>query len=196
MRNEFHKKDYKLCIPLPLFHVGGCIISVLGSLHHGTTLVFPSPHFDGEAMLRSIVDEKCNFFAGTPTFCVDLLAKQKSLNLPLPKIEMACLGGADLSPQIVKDLTEVLKVKRVTSVYGLTETSSAVFQTLPNDNNQSVEEFVGVVGNNIEAKVIDNKGNLVPFGSPGELCIRSKVNMIKYWNEPEKTKETLGEDGW
>ncbi|XP_070503816.1 medium-chain acyl-CoA ligase ACSF2, mitochondrial-like [Chironomus tepperi] len=196
MRNEFHKKDYKLCIPLPLFHVGGCIISVLGSLHHGNTLVFPSPHFDGEAMLRSIVDENCNFFAGTPTFCVDLLAKQKSLNLPLPKIELACLGGADLSPQIVKDLKEVLKVERVTSVYGMTETSSAVFQTLPEDSNQSVEEFVGVVGNNVEAKIIDNKGNLVPFGQPGELCIRSKVNMIKYWNEPNKTKEILGEDGW
>ncbi|CAG9807976.1 unnamed protein product [Chironomus riparius] len=196
LRNGFHKKDYKLCIPLPLFHVGGCIISLLGSLHHGRTLVFPAPHFDGEAMLRSIVDENCNFFAGTPTFCVDLLAKQKLLNLPLPEIEMACLGGADLSPQIVKDLTEVLKVKRITSVYGMTETSSAVFQTLPEDNNQSVEEYVGVVGNNVEAKVIDKKGNLVPFGQPGELCIRSKVNMIKYWNEPEKTKETLGEDGW
>lgn len=183
-------------MPLPLFHVGGCIICTLGSLHHGYTMVFPSPHYDSEFILKSIVEENCNVFTGTPTFCVDILAKQKSLNFNLPKIDLACLGGADLSPQIVKDLTTVMNVKRVRSVYGMTETSSAVFQTMPEDSNDIVEEFVGVVGNNVEAKVIDKNGNLVPFGQPGELCIRSSTNMIKYWNDPEKTNETIGEDKW
>lgn len=35
IRNEFHKKESRLCMPLPMFHVGGCIISTIGALWHG-----------------------------------------------------------------------------------------------------------------------------------------------------------------
>lgn len=37
---------------------------------------------------------------------------------------------------------------------------------------------------------------MVPFGSPGELMVRGYINMICYWNDPEKTKQTIDEDGW
>jgi acyl-CoA synthetase (AMP-forming)/AMP-acid ligase II len=196
IRNEFHKKRAKFCMPLPLFHVGGCIISTCSALHFGATLVFPSPHFDGEAMLRSIVNERCNMFVGTPTFFVDLLAKQSALSLDIPEIDLAVVGGSVLSPQVVKDIETIMRVKKVVSVYGLTETSSAIMQTLPEDDNKSVEEFAGVVGSNVEAKVIDRSGNVVPFGEPGELCIRTSCNMLCYWNDHEKTKEVMGEDKW
>lgn len=196
IRNELHKKHNTNCMPLPLFHVGGCIISMCGALHHGSTTVFPSPHFDGEAMLRAIVNEKCNIIVGVPTFFVDLLAKQRALNLEIPVIDLASLGGALLSPQIVRDMETIMKVKRITSVYGLTETCSAIMQTLPEDDNRSVEKYVGVVSSNVEAKVIDREGNVVPFGQAGELCIRTSSNMLYYWNDPEKTNEVMGSDKW
>jgi acyl-CoA synthetase (AMP-forming)/AMP-acid ligase II len=196
IRNELHKKHARISMPLPLNHVGGCVISACGSLHFGATMVFPSPHFDGEAMLKSIVNERCTMFVGTPTFFVDLLAKQRVMELRIPEIDVASVGGSVLSPQVVKDIETIMKVKKITSVYGLTETSSAIMQTLPEDNNSSVEEFVGVVSSNVEAKVIDRNGNTVPFGQPGELCIRSSCNMLCYFNEPEKTKEAMGDDKW
>lgn len=159
-------------------------------------MVFPSTHYSGEETLKAIVNEKCNIFVGTPTFFVDLVAWQRKLNLKLPEIDSAFLGGAVLSPQVVKDTVETYKVKRMSSVYGLTETTSAVFVNTPEDNFKTVEEFVGIPGWGIEAKVIDRNGNIVPFGTPGELCIRTPTNMIKYWNDDKKTKEIMGEDGW
>ncbi|KAG5671256.1 hypothetical protein PVAND_001464 [Polypedilum vanderplanki] len=196
IRNSLDKIYMKCSSPLPFFHVGGSIVSVLGSLHFGATLVSPSPHFDGEAMLRSIVNEKCNMMIGTPTFFVDLWSKQRALNLKIPEILIACVGGSLLSPQIVKDLETILKVKKISSVYGLTETSSVIMQTLPGDSNQSVEEFVGTVSKNVEAKIIDRDGKTVNFGEPGELCIRTSLNMLCYFNDPEKTKEVMGDDRW
>lgn len=135
-------------------------------------------------------------FTGTPTFLVDIVAKQRELNLNLPGIDLCGVGGSVLSPQVVKDVENVLKVKRISSVYGLTETSSAIFVTLPSDNNEITEEFVGVAGSHVEAKVIDKNGKTVPIGVAGELCIRSVCNMLGYWNDVEKTNETIGNDRW
>ena len=48
----------------------------------------------------------------------------------------------------------------------------------------------------VEAKVINDKGEMVPFGTPGELCIRGYCNMQGYWEDEEKTNEMLSKDGW
>ncbi|KOB71613.1 AMP dependent coa ligase [Operophtera brumata] len=45
-------------------------------------------------------------------------------------------------------------------------------------------------------KVVDERGEMVPFGSPGELLTRGYNNMICYWDEPEKTSNTIDKDGW
>lgn len=48
----------------------------------------------------------------------------------------------------------------------------------------------------MEAKVIDVDGRMVPFGQPGELCLRGYANMLGYWNDEAKTKEMIGPDHW
>ncbi len=159
-------------------------------------MIFPAPHFNPEESLKAVVKEKCNVLYGTPTMFVDLIAKQREMKMELPEIELANTGGSICSPQLVKDITKVLKVKKMQSVYGLTETSSVVFQSVPGDKNEFVEEFVGKISENVEAKVVDKEGKIVPFGAPGELYIRSYCNMIGYMNDEEKTKEVLGDDKW
>ena len=90
----------------------------------------------------------------------------------------------------------MLKVRKFKSLYGLTETTTATFQSLPEDSNESIQEYVGFVSNHIEAKVIDENGNTVPFGTPGELCCRGYNIMMGYYKDDAKTKEVLGADGW
>ena len=47
-----------------------------------------------------------------------------------------------------------------------------------------------------QAKIIDTQGKTLAFGEPGELCIRGYVNCRGYWEEPEKTKELIDDEGW
>jgi medium-chain acyl-CoA ligase, mitochondrial len=195
-RQEFDKRISRVCVNNPLFHVYGCIVATLNSLYHGATMIFPAPHFSPEDSLKAILSEKCNVLYGTPTMFVDLVAKQRELKLNLREIDLANTGGSCCSPQLVKDITRELKVRKMQSIYGLTETSAVVFESLPNDKNELVEEFVGTISDNIEAKVVDKEGNLVPFGEPGELCIRGYCNMMGYYGDEEKTKEVFGADGW
>ena len=45
-------------------------------------------------------------------------------------------------------------------------------------------------------KVIDEEGNELPIGEPGELCVKGPQVMKGYWQRPEATAETITEDGW
>lgn len=127
---------------------------------------------------------------------VDLVTKQNELQFDLPEVEIANTGGAICTPKLVRDIETVLKIKKIRSIYGLTETTAAVFQSMPDDENHKVQEFVGKLVNHTEAKVVDKDGNAVPFGQPGELCVRGYSTMLGYWDEEEKTRETIGNDKW
>ncbi|GAB0099948.1 acyl-CoA synthetase family member 2, mitochondrial-like [Sergentomyia squamirostris] len=187
--------DKKVCVQVPLFHVFGTVMTIMACLAERATMVIPSPVYNPDKNIRSIEKEECQVIYGTPTMYVDLVYKQRELKLNL-KAEIAATGGALCTPQLFKDMKSVLKVKKVKNAYGLTENSAVSFNTLHDDTDEQILETVGYVQDNIEAKVIDKEGQLVPFGTPGELCVRGYFTMIGYWGDEQKTRETLGTDGW
>lgn len=81
-------------------------------------------------------------------------------------------------------------------MYGLTELTAVAFQSLPTDDEEKAIYTVGHLGEHVEAKVVDEKGRIVPFGTPGELYVRSYSTMLGYWNDEEKTKDTITPDKW
>jgi medium-chain acyl-CoA ligase, mitochondrial len=105
-------------------------------------------------------------------------------------------GGSPCSPQLFKDIKEKLGAKKVKTVFGMTETTAVIFQGLLNETDEQVLTTVGHIQDGIEAKVIDNLGNTVPFGTAGELCVRGYVTMLGYWDDMAKTQETIGNDRW
>jgi medium-chain acyl-CoA ligase, mitochondrial len=125
-----------------------------------------------------------------------MIAKQKKMSLDLPEIDFSIVGAAICTPKLVKDARKYLKIKNFMSNYGMTETSAAGFQSLPGEDENVVLDYVGCVTDNVEVKVVDREGNTVPFGTPGELCLRGYCTMLGYWNDEKKTKECLDADKW
>ncbi|XP_017043963.1 medium-chain acyl-CoA ligase ACSF2, mitochondrial [Drosophila ficusphila] len=193
-RNELEGE--RICVQVPMFHAFGVIITIMAALTKGATMVLPCPGFNPKDSLAAIVKEKCTMIHGTPTMYVDLVNTQKKLQVPLGRIKKAVTGGAIVSPQLIKDVRDVLRVESVRSVYGLTETTAVIFQSRPGDSNDIVLNSVGHLQDHIEAKVVDAEGNCVPFGQPGELCVRGYTTMLGYHGDEEKTKETIGKDRW
>ncbi|XP_026733289.1 acyl-CoA synthetase family member 2, mitochondrial [Trichoplusia ni] len=195
-RMTFHEGRHNICVQVPLFHALGSVATVHAGLRHGCTLVLPSPTYDINANIKAMFSEKCTVITGTPTMFVDMLAKVKTMGEVPSKLRVALAAGAPCSPQLIRDLEKYLKTESVKGLYGMTETTASVFQSIAGDSTDLVAETVGYIQDHVEVKVVDEDNNMVPFGSPGELVVRGYNTMICYWDEPEKTRQTISEDGW
>lgn len=127
---------------------------------------------------------------------IDLIAKQKELNLPITSTEIAITGGAACSPQLFRNIKSTFGLRSVKTVFGMTELSPVCFLSTKNESEYQVTETVGYLMDHLEAKVINQQGDIVPFGTPGELCVRGYSTMLEYFDDPEKTKETISNDKW
>ncbi|XP_033174815.1 medium-chain acyl-CoA ligase ACSF2, mitochondrial isoform X2 [Bombus impatiens] len=188
--------DHKVCLNVPFFHVFGIIKGLMCMLHAGITLVLPARSFNPVKSLEAIVREKCNVVYGTPTMWINLLDVQQRLHPPPITLACGVTGGAPASPELFKKIRKCFHFDNMKTIYGLTETTAVIFQTLPNENNELTENTVGHLADHVEAMVVDENGNAVPFGTSGELWIRGYCTMMKYWNDNEATEKTLTKDGW
>jgi 4-coumarate--CoA ligase len=55
---------------------------------------------------------------------------------------------------------------------------------------------VGQLDPNCESKLLDEDGNEVAEGQPGELYVRGPNIFLRYWRNHDATKESLSPDGW
>nr|XP_012221922.1 PREDICTED: acyl-CoA synthetase family member 2, mitochondrial [Linepithema humile]XP_012221923.1 PREDICTED: acyl-CoA synthetase family member 2, mitochondrial [Linepithema humile]XP_012221924.1 PREDICTED: acyl-CoA synthetase family member 2, mitochondrial [Linepithema humile]XP_012221925.1 PREDICTED: acyl-CoA synthetase family member 2, mitochondrial [Linepithema humile] len=188
--------ENKICLNMPLFHAFGMVMGQLLILHTGNTLVMEGHYFDPIKTLKAIAQEKCAVTYGTPTMWVNLVEAQQRLQLPIDSLQAGITGGAPASSELFKRIRGVLRFDDIMSIYGLTETTAIVFQSIRGENKHFAENTVGHLANHVEAMVVDQNGLPVPFGTRGELWTRGYCNMLYYWDDEENTKKTLTQDGW
>nr|XP_014092842.1 medium-chain acyl-CoA ligase ACSF2, mitochondrial-like [Bactrocera oleae]XP_036225304.1 medium-chain acyl-CoA ligase ACSF2, mitochondrial-like [Bactrocera oleae] len=192
---KMHKEHKYICMTLPMFHVFG--LSVLNAaVSHGATLVLPSATFDSVAALASVANEGCNIILGTPTMYVGMLEQQKVLKNPIHTLELGVVGGAACSPEIYSQTKKLFNLNEFLIGYGMSEGCAAFFIQDGTESKKEACQTVGRLYEHLEAKVINDKGEVVKFGELGELCIRGYLVMTEYQNDEDKTKETLDKHGW
>lgn len=62
--------DDRLCIPVPLYHCFGMVLSVLACVSVGACMVFPGEAFDPLATMRAVSEERCTALHGVPTMFI------------------------------------------------------------------------------------------------------------------------------
>ncbi|XP_050428074.1 medium-chain acyl-CoA ligase ACSF2, mitochondrial-like [Adelges cooleyi] len=189
---------HKFCCSMPLFHAFGLSAGTLGAMLTKSACILPSANYDLKTTVDVIINNKATLFFGTPTFFVDVSSYFETLPEAQREndLRLAITGGAPCSPDLMKKFKRLFPRAKLMSVFGMTETSPCTFQNFPHDSEDKLLNTVGFVLDHVEAKVVDSQGHMVPFGTPGELLIRGYVNMTGYYNDPEKTKETIDSSGW
>lgn len=178
----------RLALALPLFHVHGLCVGIHGAAIHGMSVLLDR-RFD----VTSIVDRfgehergRASVFMGVPTMyaaIVEHLRAQPEAAAALARGRLFCSGSAPLSPELWHAFAD-LTGHKILERYGMTET----LITLSNP-------FVGVrmpgsVGQPVpgcDAAVVDEQGNELEAGEPGELIVTSNGIMTGYWNLPQQT---------
>jgi fatty-acyl-CoA synthase len=191
----FSEQD-RLCIPVPLYHCFGMVMGSLGCVANGAAMVFPGEAFEPIETLKTVLAENCTALYGVPTMFVAMMEHVDPADFRDTPLRTGIMAGAPCPIEVMKRVIEDMKMAEVTIAYGMTETSPVSFQSHVDDPLERRVSTVGRIHPHVEVKVIDENGNTVPVGVQGEACTRGYSVMQGYWQDPERTEESIDEDGW
>jgi fatty-acyl-CoA synthase len=186
----------RLCIPVPLYHCFGMVMGVLACITHGATMVFPAEAFEPDSVLKAVDEESCTALHGVPTMFIAELDHPNFGQYDLKTLRTGCMAGAPCPIEVMKRVIDEMNMSEVTIGYGMTETSPVSFQTSVDDPVARKVSTVGRIHPHVQVKIVDEDARVVPRGTSGELCTRGYSVMLGYWNDEEKTSESLDTAGW
>ena len=185
-----------LCIPVPLYHCFGMVMGVLGCVTHGATMVFPADAFEPGSVLEAVSAEKCTALYGVPTMFIAELDHPKFREFDLSSLRTGVMAGAPCPVEVMKRVIADMHMREVTIAYGMTETSPVSFQSRSDDSIERRVSTVGRIHPHLEVKIVDTEGRVVPRGQRGELLTRGYSVMTGYWDDAEKTAQSVDAQGW
>ena len=195
------RADDRLVTPMPFFHVAGCILHALGALTRGATLI-PLITFDPAKQLELIEAERATYSGGVPTMLIAMLQHpyfQEGLQageFDLSALRQVGSGGSPVPVVLMEQVKEKMGAD-VAIVFGQTEASPIITQTLPSDSFELKSATVGIPQPHTEVKIVNPQtSEPVGFGEAGELLARGYLVMKGYYRMPDKTAETIDADGW
>ena len=164
---------------LPLSHVFGLICSTLSALYKGAEWVAAANVKDTISKFPMI---RPTYLVAVPGICEILLGLVKMYGKQFigGRLSYIISGAANVPPKLIREFSEL--GIHLFEGYGMTEGANL---TTGNIDVLTHPTSVGKLYPEQEAKVVD-----------GELWYRGDNVFLGYYGEPEKTAETLTEDGW
>ncbi|MBO7247072.1 MAG: AMP-binding protein [Bacteroidaceae bacterium] len=188
-------QDDKLCVCVPLFHCFGVVLATMNCLTHGCTEVMVE-RFDPLVTLASVHKERCTALYGVPTMFIAELNHPMFDMFDLSCLRTGIMAGALCPIELMRKVEDKMHL-RVTSVYGLTETSPGMSQTRIDDPDEVRYTTVGRDYEFVDVKVLDPETNQeVPAGVQGEMCCKGFNVMKGYYKNPKATAEIIDENGY
>lgn len=182
-------------LPLPLYSVGGSIFNVLGNLWNEGTLVV-APDFDEALILQLIEEERVAFFSGVPTMHLRIFEHPDFAKRKLDSLQAVVCGGSTVPDALVDRIERTYGAEYV-MVFGLTEMSGNVCQTVRGDTTFHKARTIGKPLPGIEMKIVSTETlEVMPVGEPGEICLRGAGRMKQYFEMPEATAAAIDAEGW
>ncbi|XP_060581018.1 3-[(3aS,4S,7aS)-7a-methyl-1,5-dioxo-octahydro-1H-inden-4-yl]propanoyl:CoA ligase-like [Ruditapes philippinarum] len=174
---------------------GGYPFSILTGQTRVTLSEFCDPPNDRLSfMIDVIVKEKCTLICALPPLMHELIKRKEHLPDDWP-VEGILTGGQPLTKHLAACIGKACKF--LLCLYGGSEFAGATVAKITNPNDFT-EFGCGKPFNmpGLEIKIVDKNAEIVSVNQRGEIYIRSEAMFTGYFNDPEKTKAVLSEDGW
>lgn len=186
----------RLCIPVPLYHCFGMVLGALLCVSVGATMVFPGEAFDPEQTLRVASEEKCTALHGVPTMFIAQLDLANFKDYDVGPLRTGVIAGSTCPVELMNRLIKDMELTEIVIGYGQTECSPINTMTAIEDTFEQRVSTVGRAHYNWEQKIVREDGSTADVGEQGEICSRGYGVMSGYWDEPERTAETIDDEGY
>ncbi|KAJ8555208.1 hypothetical protein K7X08_012704 [Anisodus acutangulus] len=181
---------------VPMFHVYGLSLFVMGLLSLGTTIIVMRK-FNADEMVKAVERYGVTHFPTVPPLLMALTRRAKDGALTSMKsLKQVSCGAAPVSTKLIEDFVRTLPNVDFIQGYGMTE-STAIATRGYNAEKLHNYSSVGLLSPNMQAKVVDwITGSPLPPNSMGEFWLSGPGVMKGYLNNLEATKSTVDGNGW
>lgn len=177
---------------LPLYHIFALTMNCLLFIElGGQNLLITNPR-DIPGLVKELAKYPFTAMTGVNTLFNALLNNKEFQQLDFSSLHLSAGGGMPVQ-HAVAERWEKLTGRFLLEGYGLTECAPLVSAN-PHDMDYH-SGSIGLPVPSTEVKMVDEEGNEVPAGEPGELCVKGPQVMLGYWQRPDATDEIL-QDGW
>ncbi len=185
----------RLLLDIPVNHVGGGVMAIMSMLYVGGTLVMLDA-FVPEEVLRTVEKERITIMGQVPAQYILLMMVPDFDKYDLSSLRIAVVSAAPCPPEVFRQAKDKFGIY-LTNGYGLSEVSGAItFTRVDEDSFERLSESVGKPNEGIEIRIKDDKGNDLPVGNEGEICIKGDAVMKGYYKMPDETALVMTDDGF
>jgi long-chain acyl-CoA synthetase len=178
---------------LPLHQIYGFNIAMMLSLHLGGCGILIHDADDTAAMLKELARHRIHSVPGVDAMFLALASHADADRVDWSHLRFCVSGSTAL-----REATARLWLQRtgcaICEGYGLTETGPAV--TCNPVDTRLWSGSVGLPLAGTELRLLDDRGDEVPPGTPGEIAIRGPQVMAGYWQRPDDTARAMTADGF
>jgi long-chain acyl-CoA synthetase len=178
---------------LPLYHIFAFTINMMLVMRMGgCSILIPNPR-DIPAVCKELSKHRFHMLPAVNTL-FNALANHPDFNKVDWSHLVVSLGGGTAVQSAVAKLWLEKTGCPICEGYGLSETSPSASCNIV--TSQAFTATIGVPIPNTEMKIVDDDGNEVPIGEPGEILIRGPQVMAGYWQRPDETARVMTPDGF
>ncbi len=177
---------------IPLYHIFALTVNCLSLFKVGGRNILITNPRDIPGFIKELKKHDMTVFTGVNTLFIALMNDPEFMNINFSKLKMSMGGGMAVQDAVARKWEE-LTGSPLTEAYGLSETSPGLTAN-PIDGNHRLGT-IGIPIPSTVVKLIDDAGNEVPIGEPGEIICKGPQVMSGYWNKEDETKNVF-RDGW
>jgi long-chain acyl-CoA synthetase len=178
---------------LPLYHIFAFTVGMMLSMRTGGKLILiPNPR-DLAATLKELSQHRIHSMPAVNTLFNGLANHPDFHTVDWSHLKVSIGGGMAVQAAVAKLWLDKTGCP-ITEGYGLSETSPTAACNPPTS-----KEYTGTIGVPLPStyfKLLDDAGNAVPQGQPGEIAIKGPQVMAGYWQRPEDTAQAMTADGY
>jgi acyl-CoA synthetase (AMP-forming)/AMP-acid ligase II len=180
-------------VPSTAFAHVGSMTKLPWQLSQGVTLHILD-RWKAKSVLQLVEKHRISAIAGVSAQIALLLKVDGFEDYDLSCVKAIVAGGGPSPPSLVLRAQENFNAP-YSIRYSSTESGGIGLATSLEASEEESLYTIGKPRTGVQAKILDEEGQLVETGEIGELFLRTPSSMHSYWNDAENTKKSLV-DGW
>jgi long-chain acyl-CoA synthetase len=178
---------------LPLYHIFSFTVNLMLTVHQGGCLILiPNPR-DLPMLFKALRGQRFHTFPAVSTLFNAVLRHPQVHTVDWSHLVLSVGGGMAVQQAVAKQWLEKIGCP-ICEGYGLSEASPCV--TCNPTDSTTFNGTIGLPLPGTDILILDDEGQEMPPGQPGELCVRGPQVMAGYWRQPRETIKVMTNEGF